>query len=388
MIIHKPEISAGPEGVTVSARVEFNPHMPCMPEELWFRVPPAQKDLVTDRSDGFLIAMLLLAMQHGNDIRVKGVVSPKLLSGIKEYQRIFNMWFPKKFSLIDIDCEEIESPRHEGRGGSVVSAFSGGVDSFFTLWSHLPRNDGDTNTQITDTLFIHGFDIRLEHVSAYSILRDAYTEMFESLGINLLTGSTNIQNFDTRSNWGLFHGTSLIGFAHVIGCGMEKFYVPASHTYKDLIPWGTDPRTDHLLSAESLEVIHDGAAYTRVEKTEVLSRWPETYDKLKVCSPGDSTLNCCQCEKCLRTMVTLDMFGALRNYSTFPGRINNNLVRKCRYFNPSDFAFPKEILDRSALLKRYDILFNISYAVVRSRILQLLRFVKIKLIVVRRSIYI
>jgi len=379
MIIHNPEISTGADGATVSARIEFKTHLTGMPDELWFKFPTSQMDMVTDRVDGFVIAMLLLAMQHGEGIRVKGAVSPKLLAGIKEYQRIFNMWFPKKFSLIDIECEETESPRDEGRRGSVVSAFSGGVDSFFTLWSHLPRNDGDTNTQITDALFIHGFDIRLEHVTAYSKLRDSYTEMSGRLGLNFLTGSTNIQHFDTRSNWGLFHGTSLIGLAHVMGRGIEKFYVPASHTYKDLTPWGTDPRTDHLLSAESLEVIHDGAAYTRVEKTEVLSRWPETYDKLKVCSPGDSTLNCSQCEKCLRTMVTLDMFGALGNYSTFPGRLNNSLVRKCRYFNPSDFAFPKEILDRAASLKRFDIVFNVSNAVVRSRILKILRFVKLRL---------
>lgn len=206
------------------------------------------------------------------------------------------------------------------------------------------------------------------------------------MGINFLTGSTNIHHFDTRSNWGLFHGTSLIGMAHVMGRGIEKFYVPASHTYTDLIPWGTDPRTDHLLSSESLEVIHDGAAYTRVEKTEVLSRWPETYDKLKVCSPGDSTLNCCQCEKCLRTMVTLDMFGALRNYNTFSGRLNNSLIRKCRYFNPSDFAFPYEIIGYARKKKRWDIVLNLTYAVARSRVLQAMRFLKVRCIRAKRRI--
>ena len=379
MIIHHPEIRAEADGVVVSARVEFNSPLPGMPEELWFRVPPDQKDLVTDRADGFLIAMLLLAMQHSEDIRVKGVVSPKLLSGIKEYQRIFNMWFPKIFSLVSIECEEIERSSNEGWKGSIVSAFSGGVDSFFSLWSHLPQNDGDANTQVTGALFVHGFDIKLEHVKAYSILRDSYRDMFESLGINFLTGSTNIQQFNTRRNWGIFHGTALIGFAHVIGCGTDKLYVPASLTYKDLMPWGTDPRSDHLLSTESLEIIHDGAAYTRVEKTEALSRWPETYNKLRVCTPGDSVENCSQCEKCIRTMVTLDMFGALRNYSTFKGRLKYSLIRGCRYYNSGEFALAKEILDKAAALKRYDIVFNVSYSVVRSRILQILRFVKLRL---------
>lgn len=388
MIIHNPKITSGNNEIMVSSRVEFQSRNVNLPPELCFKFPLANEDYISDRSDGFLIAMILMAMQAGEDIHVKGVVSPRLLTGVCEYQRTFNLWFPRRFRTVEINCESLLPSVIEGDNRAVVSAFSGGVDSFFTLWSHLPRNDGDTNTQITDTLFIHGFDIILEHASAYSILRDAYTEMFGRLGINFLTDSTNIQHFDTRSNWGLFHGTSLIGLAHVMGRGMEKFYVPASHTYKDLIPWGTDPRIDHLLSTESLEVIHDGAGFTRVEKTEVLSRWPETYDKLKVCSPGDSTLNCCQCEKCLRTMVTLELTGALTEYTTFTPGLPLRLVRRCRYFNSSDFTFPKEILGRAASLKRYDILFIITYAAVRSRVLQLLRFVKIKLIAAWRSIHV
>jgi hypothetical protein len=290
------------------------------------------------------------------------------------------MWFPKIFSLVSIECEEIERSGNDGRKGSVVSAFSGGVDSFFTLWSHLPRNDADANTQVTGALFVHGFDIKLEHAKAYSILRDSYRGMFESLGINLISGITNIQQFGTRSDWGIFHGTALIGFAHAIGRGIQKFYVPASLTYKNLMPWGTDPRSDHLLSTESLEVIHDGAAYTRVEKTEMLSRWPETYNKLRVCTPGDVAENCSQCEKCIRTMVTLDMVGALGNYSSFNGRLNYSLIRGCRYYNSGEFALAKEILDRAVALKRYDIVFNVSYSIVRSKILQVLRFFKLRLL--------
>lgn len=118
MIIHSPEISTGPEGVTVSAKIEFKTPLPSMPDELWFKFPISQKDMVTDRADGFLIAMLLLAMQYGEDIQMIGTVSPRLLAGIKEFQRVFNMWFPKKFSLIDIECDPAPSARDEGRAPS------------------------------------------------------------------------------------------------------------------------------------------------------------------------------------------------------------------------------------------------------------------------------
>ena len=61
---------------------------------------------------------------------------------------------------------------------------------------------------------------------------------------------------------------------------------PASHTYNDLVPWGSDPRVDHLLSSETLQVVHDGAAATRIAKTEAIARWPATYGRLRVCVPA------------------------------------------------------------------------------------------------------
>lgn len=388
MIIHNPKITSGNNEIMVSSRVEFQSRNVNLPPELCFKFPLANEDYISDRSDGFLIAMILMAMQAGEDIHVKGVVSPRLLTGLCEYQRTFNLWFPRRFRTVEINCESLLPSVIEGDNRAVVSAFSGGIDSFFTLWSHHPCNDDNSETQISHALFSHGFDISLDENESFTKARQLYEDMLRDLNIGLLVASSNIHEFDTRRDWGIFHGTTLISMAHILGRRTIRFYVPSSHTYGNLIPWGSDPRIDHLLSTESMEVVHDGAGFTRVEKTDVISGWPETYNKLRVCPQADGVNNCSRCEKCLRTMVTLELTGALTEYTTFTPGLPLRLVRRCRYFNSSDFTFPKEILGRAASLKRYDILFIITYAVVRSRVLQLLRFVKIKLIAAWRSIHV
>lgn len=385
MIINTPEISTDSNEVTVSAKIEFHSSNHDIPDQLWFKFPLRYKACISDRADGFLTSMLLVAMQYGEDITVKGVVSPRLLSGIKEYQRVFNMWFPKMFSLIDISCDSLRISETPGGKGAVISAFSGGVDSFFSLRSHLRENEDIKSSQITHTLFALGFDIRLEDDSDFSIIKTAYAEMFERLGINFITTRTNFQHFGTRPEWGVFHGTVMIGLAQILGMKTSKLYVPASHTYKDLVPWGTDPRIDHLLSTESMEVVHDGASFTRTEKTRILSSWPETYDKLRVCITTDALNNCSHCEKCLRTMITLDMFGALDRYRTFPRTIDRRFIRKCRYHNPSDYAYTKEIIELALKKNRWDIILNVSYAVIMSRISQIAKFTKSRIRRIKKS---
>ena len=88
----------------------------------------------------------------------------------------------------------------------------------------------------------------------------------------------------------------------------------------NLMPAGTHPMADHLLSADRLEIVHHGAATRRIEKVAALIEWPETYHGLHVCmnmKEYDGVQNCCRCEKCLRTMTMLEVLGVYDKYTTF-----------------------------------------------------------------------
>jgi hypothetical protein len=145
------------------------------------------------------------------------------------------------------------------------------------------------------------------------------------------------------------------------------------------MPWGSDPGIDYLLSTETTQVIHHGTGFRRTEKTEAIARWEETHDKLRVCAFDDSTLNCSKCEKCIRTMMTLDILGVLERYSTFQQPLTGSLIRSCRYRTRSDFSFANEIISYAYRKKRWDIVTNLSYAYLKSFILRSFRFLRTKL---------
>ena len=75
--------------------------------------------------------------------------------------------------------------------------------------------------------------------------------------------------------------------------------------YRSLvIPNGSSPITDPLLSSASFKVIHDGAAFDRTDKVAALAQWQADLDGLRVCWQGSTkSENCGHCEKCVRTKL-------------------------------------------------------------------------------------
>jgi hypothetical protein len=150
----------------------------------------------------------------------------------------------------------------------------------------------------------------------------------------------------------------------VLDRGVRRFYMPASHTKGHLMPWGSDPRVDPLLSTDALEVVHDGAEVTRVHKTTVIGRWPPTFGRLRVCVSADPAVpNCCRCEKCVRTMTTLELFGLLARHTSFPRPLRRSDLRACKYINRSDLMFHWEIFRAAIEQRRWDVAMDVAVAV-------------------------
>jgi hypothetical protein len=64
-------------------------------------------------------------------------------------------------------------------------------------------------------------------------------------------------------------------------------------------------------------VVHDGASFTRIERTALVAQFEEALNVLHVCWQDHSLGNCSHCEKCLRTMAALDLLGAKDRARTF-----------------------------------------------------------------------
>ena len=117
--------------------------------------------------------------------------------------------------------------------------------------------------------------------------------------------------------------------AHALGGLFGRFGVSghATYAYNQLEPDGSHPALDHHLSSDQLQVFHTGTTHSRSRKTEILADFPNVRRSLRVCfgalkfdEQTGMPLNCCECEKCVRTLVTLIIIGKLDIFPTFSKR--------------------------------------------------------------------
>jgi hypothetical protein len=377
MIINKPEIVEDERYVTVSSRVDIQGSTTQYPKQLWFSFPKEYAGYVTHRADGFAAALLPLAMTLGEDLEVCGPVDCRLAHGLQEYLRVQSLWKPDQFKPVRLSCLVLDERRDALTMGAAGCAFSGGVDSFHTLWSHLLVNEHNPRYQISHALMINGFDkdSDLDNTGSFNRLLEAYEPIMKKHGVALLVSRTNILQFIDPWVLKQSFGAIVTSSALVLGRLLARFYIPSSYRFTELglYPEGSHLMLDGLLCTETMEVIHDGAHLTRVEKTAVLAQWPDTHSRLRVCfnqtnvADGSNVIeNCCLCEKCIRTMVTLDMFGVLGRCAAFPKPLRRGEVRKCDYTYPGSRIFAREIIQYADKIGRRDIAFDFRYAVIRS----------------------
>ena len=327
MIVHEPVKTIENGAICISARFELQKPIPHMPGSLWYRFSERHTGRVNSRADAFAPTALLVAMFAGEDLKIQGAISPRLAYHLCEYREIYHAWDPNLFKRINIQYEQIEPDSPEEGAGAVATAFSGGVDSFYTLWKHLPQNQPVPQSRVTHGLFVHGLDLRLADGENYRSSAEPYARIFKDLGLELIQASTNAYQFsEFRINWTMFFGTPLIGAALLLGPWLRRFYVPSGMpSYLKLFPQGSSPLIDHLLSTEGTEIVHHAASVSRYDKLATLTKWPATHHKLRVCSDKShmhGLVNCSDCHKCYRTMTLLELLDALPNYDNFTKKMS------------------------------------------------------------------
>ena len=180
---------------------------------------------------------------------------------------------------------------------------------------------------LTHLIFVHGFDLPLD-----SELRQpaalAAREVAAALGLELIEVETNVRSLiDRYVSWELCHGAALASVGLLFQERFRKILIPSTHSYADLTPWGSHPLLDPLWSTELTEFVHDGTHATRVEKCLAVADSDIALRHLRVCWENrDGRYNCGECEKCLRTMISLAAAEALERCGTLPHRLDAEAV--------------------------------------------------------------
>ena len=368
MIVHEPELERRDGQLRVSARVEFRDPRPSLPDRLWIETADGAGPAPGVRADGFAVALLHLAMAIGEDMEIRGEVCPRLLSGLAPYQERFAAWFPGRLRRVAVEPSRASPPprRADGRVGQ---AFSGGVDSFFTLRERAPRLAAPGVEPVSRAVLVHGFDVPLTDDAGFRSLEAAYRPMLRELGVELVAARTNLRALTRPAvSWEISHGAALAFAALAFGGGFRAFLIPATQACDELLPWGSDPRVDPLLSTAATEIVHAGAERDRVEKLLAIADWEPARRGLRVCWERPRGLvNCCRCSKCLRTMAALTLAGALDRFPTFPLPYDRRRLRRLVYRDEVGTRAARNLLDAARRAGDRRLAADVEHSLRRSR---------------------
>ena len=102
---------------------------------LWYSLNEAHSHLVSNSSDAFLVALLIPAMELGEDIHIEGSISERLLFNLSGgFQKLLQNIIPR-LNHVKIFAEDTSSRQTQPANG-VATGFSGGIDSFSVLADH------------------------------------------------------------------------------------------------------------------------------------------------------------------------------------------------------------------------------------------------------------
>jgi hypothetical protein len=308
---------------TVAGRID----LPEGGHDMWFRAPaPA---IPSASADPFLIACLPVAMSLGLPVVIEnGAVSRQLMARLETAQQILRSW-NHGFSVVPVSAPVHEFP---ARAAGSAAFFSGGVDSFYTALRHRDR--------LSSLVLIHGFDMALENVPLRDRVRAVLAPCVASLGLSLVEVETNQRAFTDRFvSWPLTQFGPALASVGVLLSGLaHEVLIPASESYAHPDPCGSHPLLDPLWSTEAVTICHDGADATRNEKIASIGRSPGVLSALRVCWENpDDAYNCGRCEKCLRTMISLEAVGLLKDCSVFDAGLTTAAVRRMSI--PLDLMF-------------------------------------------------
>ena len=330
---------------------------------LWYEVEQEySKYLVTEKADAFLIAVLPYAMMSGKDILVKDIpISEDLYWSLtREYLPTLGK-YSELFNSISIETETTEL-KYNSVG--VGAGFSAGVDSFYTILRNL--NKSTNNYNLTHLTFFnvgacgygsdHGGD---EALKVFHERIAQFEPIAIKLGLKMVKVNSNINDFKpVNYNW--IHSFKSTSVVLVLQKLFSKYYYSsgAPLTYFSLDHHDSanyDLLSSRCFSTESTQIYSVGLWESRIEKVKYISQYSITYDVLNVCN--NEAMNCCVCDKCIRTMGELYAIGKLENYkqSFDVDRWNSNLgkyiskVISKKYDGTIEAKFNQEILDTARI---------------------------------------
>ncbi|TGC11569.1 hypothetical protein [Methanolobus halotolerans] len=320
MEIYKPNVTYLEDKVIISAPFKHNNNM----MELWYSFDiKYSRFLTVEKIDGFVVGLLLLSMKNGENINLKWPISERLYYNLSNYYiGLLNMCIDG-LKVIEILPDKLDDGTSYPCFNYVGTGFSGGIDSFCTIYEHIFKENVPKNYKITHFTFNNvGSHGDLNSAKAKILFEKRYIllkQYADEINIDFLKIDSNLSDI-LMMDFEITHTIRNISSILLLQRLFSKYYYASSTTYEDFKVSkegnisSVDSISVNLLSTETLEFILSGPQYTRTKKTELITAYEPSKRYLNVCTDEVSTTNCSVCFKCRRTLLTLDILGKLEEY--------------------------------------------------------------------------
>ncbi|HPD60833.1 MAG TPA: hypothetical protein PKV48_03620 [Thermodesulfobacteriota bacterium] len=294
---------------------------------------------LTQNSEALLSVGLLPSMRSGSALVTEGTISRRIFQSLDP---ICDFYCALNPSLKRIKVKStVADPKGPPKENRIGVFFSAGVDSFYTFLKH--------QEEITDLIFIHGFDIPLDNDGLRRRVSEMIREIGSHFGKRVIEVETNLRSFiHPYLRWLHSHGIAFASVGNLLFPFFRRIYIPASHTYANATFYllGSHPALDPLWSTETLEFVHDGCEATRIAKIAFLSKSDVALKCLRVCGQNiDDGFNCGRCEKCIRTKINLHIAGALNRCAAFDSQLDPGHIEKISFKEMGPRLFAEENLN-------------------------------------------
>ena len=307
LIINKPIIEDDNNTSSVFVKVCIEEYS--VSQTLWYRVSQQYSSyLTTEVADSFVVSLLLYAMKRGLDIRCESPVSSRLYLMISKYLIPFINQINNEMKLINIWADTYDSNFNGHHCGTGISC---GVDSLSTFIQHgIEEKDPlykiDTLTLLNTGYYGSGEESTVQYEKYISRSQ----KFSDDYGLKFLTVDSNISSitgYDFLSSHTYLTCSTVLLFQKYF----RVYYYASGYPVTSFRPFFKDSAYYDIyllncISTESLDFISSCCTLSRVEKTQMIARRLEVFRSLYVCLSGDSSNNCSQCEKCIRTMLALE----------------------------------------------------------------------------------
>jgi hypothetical protein len=312
--------------------------------EIWYKLPLEHQPLLSTRCDPFVLASMYHLMIHGENVMVHGPVSSSLLDNLEQYMQVWHLWRKGLYKTVSIDCEK-ELTGSESTSDEAISLLSSGLDACFTVARHAHKRAGRNNKNLTASLLVHGFNITLEKKELFKATQAKAQRIANHLSLPLIVMENNW--WQEATCIADFHSTILASYLTLFQRGFRHGLLPSTCSYDDYMPWGSHPTTDTRLGSHAFEIVHDDAAFCRVDKVIELSKHPFILNNMLVCNqPNSEHGNCGKCEKCIRTAFCF-MVNGLPIPSSLNAVLNKANISNYKFQDDYRLSIAEKILQRA-----------------------------------------